>query len=119
MKTMKEKMDVGKDRTISMIKIGFINTIRRCLPSLFEESINALKSLRFAEYDERQIVYSYITFHFQKHIANKIGKKIRIVEKKDQEKEIKQLIDYQTSNIKKWKIPKQKPTPQLIKYSIY
>jgi hypothetical protein len=72
---MKEKVI---DRTIPRIKVGFINKIRRGLKALIGELTQTLKQLEFARFDEeRQIIYRYVTYRLQWHIAARIGRKFK------------------------------------------
>jgi hypothetical protein len=74
-KKMKEKII---DPTIPRIKVGFINKIRRGLKALMGELTQTLKQLEFARFDdERQIIYRYVTYRLQWHIAARIGRKFK------------------------------------------
>jgi hypothetical protein len=74
-KEMKEKVI---DRTIPRIKVGFINKIRRGLKALMGELTETLKQLKFARFDdEKQVIYRYVTYRLQWHIAARIGRKFK------------------------------------------
>jgi hypothetical protein len=66
LKYIKNEMTIGIDKTIPKIKISCLTKIRRGLPSLFEQLTAILKSLQYGRSEqERQTVYSYISYKFR------------------------------------------------------